>query len=274
MENLRRLTISLVVYRPNILMLSQTLLHLQKAICLLPGFYVELYIIDNSCDAHEVIKVQNCLQQFFSQSSRVRAELIISPKNQGYGQGNNLAIEKINSEYHLVINPDVYVFEDALINAVHYMDLHSKVGLLTPAVFGVNGERHYLCKKHPTLLDMFLRGLAPHAIKRKFAKRMDAFEMQGRDYSQLMEDIEFPTGCFMFFRTSKLKAVKGFDPAFFMYFEDADIARRLAVLAKIVYHPAVKIIHHWARDTYNNRKSKWITTQSGFYYWRKWGGLF
>lgn len=52
------------------------------------------------------------------------------------------------------------------------------------------------------------------------------------------------SGCFMLFRTEPLKALKGFDPRYFLYFEDYDLSLRTAKLARIAYVPAVRVIHH------------------------------
>ena len=48
----------------------------------------------------------------------------------------------------------------------------------------------------------------------------------------------------MFFRSSVLKYIKGFDENFFLYFEDMDISYRTHKVSKIIYDPDVKIIHY------------------------------
>jgi GT2 family glycosyltransferase len=41
-----------------------------------------------------------------------------------------------------------------------------------------------------------------------------------------------------------LDAVEGFDPRYFLYFEDFDLSLRLSKVAPIAYVPAVRIVHH------------------------------
>jgi hypothetical protein len=48
----------------------------------------------------------------------------------------------------------------------------------------------------------------------------------------------------MVMRTAALRRVRGFDPAFFMYFEDYDLSVRLASEGTVAYEPAVRIVHH------------------------------
>jgi len=161
-----------------------------------------------------------------------------------------------------------------LFNAVNYMESNYDIGLLIPAVFGQNGERHYLCKKNPTIFDSFLHSFAPGFLKNVFHKRMEAFEMRHLDYSQIMIDVPFPTGCFMLFRTAVLKQLNGFDDRYFMYFEDADIGRRLLKFSHSVYVPNVKIFHVWARESHKNIKLMLVAIYSAWLYWYTWGGLF
>ena len=78
----------------------------------------------------------------------------------------------------------------------------------------------------------------------------------------------------MFFRTSPLQTIGGFDPNFFLHYEDADIGRRMLRVARVVYVPQVRVVHQWARDTHRSLKAKIITVKSGLLYWRKWGGVF
>jgi len=97
--------------------------------------------------------------------------------------------------------------------------------------------------------------------------------MRDCDYDKSIYPVEYPTGSFMFFRTEVLKKIGGFDPAIFLHYEDADIGRRMLALARVVYVPLVRVQHFWARDTHKSWRAKWITMKSGWYYWRKWGGL-
>ena len=52
------------------------------------------------------------------------------------------------------------------------------------------------------------------------------------------------SGCFMFFRKKVLDRLGGFSPRYFLYFEDFDLSLRTALVADVVYVPAVRILHH------------------------------
>ena len=52
------------------------------------------------------------------------------------------------------------------------------------------------------------------------------------------------SGCFMLFRSDVLQQLAGFDPQFFLYFEDTDLSFRASSITHVAYVPSVKIIHH------------------------------
>ncbi|MGC1175163.1 NAD-dependent epimerase/dehydratase family protein [Polaromonas sp.] len=267
---------SLVLYKPDLPTIERTLLALEEAGRLARQQYslqFSLVLVDNSGDdaLHHSLTVW--LEGFRSSVPSWALQLERSPGNVGYGRGNNYAIFKAESVYHLVINPDLFVEPDALLEALRFMEDHGDVGLLSPAVYGEDGERHYLCKRNPTLLIMFLRSFSPRWLQSKLRSLIDEFEMRDCDYEKLIYPVEYPTGCFMFFRTAPLQAIGGFDSDFFLHYEDADVGRRMLGVARVVYVPTVRVVHQWARDTHRSLRSKLVTVRSGWLYWRKWGGV-
>lgn len=273
-----KLSASIVLYKPDWIVLSRTITHLQAALRYAASeFDLEMTVsfVDNSMDDSWAAEIEQRLNEIAQTApENLVLKYVRSPSNSGYGHGNNLAIEQAISNYHLVINPDLFVEQDSVLQALRYMQSNTDCGLLVPAVFGEDGERHYLCKRNPTLFVMFLRSFAPAWMQKLFQSKLDSFEMKDRDYDAVMTGVEFPSGCFMFFRTSLLRQLGGFDTRFFMYFEDADIGRRMGEIAQVVYVPMVKVVHKWARGTHRNWHLRLITIRSALIYWKKWGGIF
>ena len=271
------LSASLVLYKPDLPTLERTLMALQEAGRVARESYtlhLALTLVDNSCDQLLHERLLGWLDARRTDMADWTVQLIRSPGNVGYGRGNNLVIEGVQSDYHLVVNPDLFVAHDALQEALRFLEDNPEVGLLTPAVFGDDGERHYLCKRHPTLFIMFLRSFSPNWLQTWFKHTLAEFEMRDCDYAKPIFGVEYPTGCCMFFRTSVLQRINGFDPDYFLHYEDADIGRRALQVAHVSYVPAVRVVHQWARDTHRSWASRLVTIRSGLTYWRKWGGAF
>ena len=235
---------------------------------------LECTIVDNSDDAQEHERISLWIVNFQTAMPDWTLHLVRAPGNIGYGAGNNIVIALAQSDYHIVINPDLFVESDTLSESIRFMVANTNVGLLTPAVFGEDGIRHYLCKRHPTLLVMFLRSFSPAWIQSMFDSVLREFEMRNCSYDKPIRPVEYPTGCFMFFRTSSLQEIGGFDPRFFMHYEDADIGRRMLDIADVAYIPSVRVVHQWTRDTHRSFWAKLVTVRSGWQYWNKWGGTF
>ena len=129
-------------------------------------------------------------------------------------------------------------------NAITFMNEHPDCGLVTPTVLSGAGERQFLCKRYPSILVLGLRGFAPDWLKAHFTAPLAHYEMRDRIADELVWDPPIVSGCFMFFRTAVLRELGGFDPRYFLYFEDFDISLRAAKLARIAYLPTVRITHH------------------------------
>jgi GT2 family glycosyltransferase len=102
----------------------------------------------------------------------------------------------------------------------------------------------YLCKRYPSLWVLFLRGFAPARLRRRFAPALDHYEMRDVIGDRFVPGVPLASGCFMLARTPLLTRVGGFDPRFFMYFEDYDLSLRVGRESQVAYVPRARIVHH------------------------------
>ena len=191
--------------------------------------------------------------------------VIRSGKNVGFGAGHNIIINQVESKYHAVINPDIVLTQNAVKKMADYMDENPDIGLLSPRICFPDGRDQILGKRNPHLKYLVasrLRGDEPSKLLKEYA-------MLDCDLSKPTE-IENATGCFMFIRTDVLKSIGGFDDGFFMYFEDADLARRINEISKCVYYPDAVVNHVWGRDSKRNFKLMLVHINSMLRYFRKW----
>lgn len=171
-------------------------------------------------------------------------ELIAGHGNVGYGRANNLALGRARSQFHLVMNPDVELEPDTIAEALAAMAEHPEVGLVAPAVYGDDGAMQYLCKRYPSLWVLFLRGFAPAPMRRRYARALEQYEMRDVIGERFVPSVPLASGCFMLARTALLERVGGFDPRYFMYFEDYDLSLRVGREAQVAYVPRARIVHH------------------------------
>lgn len=216
----------------------------------------KLYIVDNgSTDG-----TPEYIEKNFPQVTVIR-----SGKNVGFGAGHNIVINSVESRYHAIINPDIVLNENAIKKMADYMEENPDIGLLSPRICFPDGRDQILGKRNPRLKYLVasrLRGDEPSKLLREYA-------MLDSDLSKPIQ-IENATGCFMFLRTEILKNIGGFDDGYFMYFEDADLARRINEISKCVYYPYAIVNHVWGRDSKRNFKLMCVHIDSMLRYFRKW----
>lgn len=237
------LSVSLVVYRPNPALLARTLDSLAVACAAARAKYPDVTVILCLVDNGGLPDVSARLAMLADQG--ISSSVVSGHGNVGYGCGHNLVIERAASRYHLVLNPDIDLDENALVVALDFFARHSEVGLLSPRIGDDEGRQQYLCRRYPTLLDLFVRGFLPARVRRFFARRLARYEMRDvindRD---IVWDPPIVSGCFMLYRTNVLKQLGGFDPRYFLYFEDYDLSLRTHQIARIAYVPAMRVLHH------------------------------
>lgn len=236
------LSTSIVVYRPDLDLLDRTLKTLSAALqCLNTRMSAKapLYIVDNGTAADRIALPDT------ARSGPFDTVLIEGHGNVGYGRGHNLAIEQSTSDFHLILNPDIELDRDALAHAVKFMLDEPATGLISPMICDEAGRQQFLCRRFPTVLDLFVRGFLPARLRAPFKERLAHYEMRDTiDGKNVVWDPPIVSGCFMLFRTDVLKKLGGFDPRYFLYFEDYDLSLRTHEVARVAYVPSVHVLHH------------------------------
>lgn len=239
------LSCSIVIFKPDLDLLEQTLSRLALAIAHSRCIGIQcarVFVIDNEHGAKRNSE-KLYFAQFGSKMGGVNIELVSGQGNIGYGRGHNLGITQSDSDYHLVLNPDVLLAEDALVQAIEFMESNLECGLLAAKVLDGRGTVQYLCKRYPTVTDLVLRGFMPAFVRRAFQKRLYRYEMRDVIGDRVVWDVPIVSGCFMLFRRSVLEKLKGFSPEYFLYFEDFDISLRAGQITRTAYVPSVQIVH-------------------------------
>lgn len=188
-------------------------------------------------------------------------------ENVGFGAAHNRAIALADSDYHVILNPDIVFDTDVLMKLAAYLDEHDDTALVTPMILNADGSPQAVPRVLPKRRYMFAGQLE------RFG---GVFRRWRDDYTRRKERFDAPTavtfctGCFMMVRTAVLKTVGGFDDRFFMYMEDADLSRRIAPHGKLMLIPDVTVIHRWEKASGKSMKFLKIHLRSMRLYFAKW----
>jgi len=271
------LTVSIVTYRPDHALLERCVARLAAAIAAardqeLLGT-VAVALIDNSGDRAIAKKVIELGNESF-QTVRVQLTYLHGHANIGYGAAHNLALHGTGTDWHLVLNPDIELAPDALVVALSWLAAHPEVGAVVPAVRGPDGAIEYLCKRHPAVFDLALRGFAPRFLRERFARRLARYEMRERidaASDEAVFDVPLMSGACMLVRRREIDATGGFDPSFFLYFEDYDWSVRLNAVTRSAYLPTMHAVHHGGRAARKGARHIGLFARSGVRFYRKHG---
>lgn len=268
---LRMITASIVTYNNNLLDLEGIL----RSLLISP--VQKVWIIDHS---DEFLRLESELQEymrrdedFIKHAGRGFHLEYMKRSNRGYGNGHNVALRKAmeeGSQYHLVVNPDVWFGADVIPTLWRLMEEDKGVALTMPKVLFLDGSVQRLAKLLPTPLDLFGRFFLPQWL---IAKRNNRFELRHSGYEYEM-NVPFLSGCFMFLRIDALRSEGLFDERFFMYMEDVDITRRLHAKYKTLFYPSVSIYHRFSRLSYHKWRLSLIHMSSVVKYFNKWGWIY
>ena len=141
-------------------------------------------------------------------------EVIESGRNIGYGAACNLGWASAITPYVLFLNPDAVLEPSALEILVDFMEAHPRAGIVAPSLLGRSGEPHRAGGLiTPKRIIRTRLGLAVEQRKR--------IEPGGAPFPT-----DWLSGAVQLVRTRLLRELGGFDPRFFMYFEETDLGSR------------------------------------------------
>lgn len=152
----------------------------------------------------------------------------------GFGANHNAAFAYCDSAYFCVCNPDIRLAADPFPSLLESLvDPHA--GASGPLVRSPDGGVEDSARKFPT---------AAMLLKKLFVEKRAPDYATDRGPLQ----VDWIAGMFMLFRSEAFRAVGGFDEAYFLYYEDVDLCRRLhAAVKSVVYNPKAEVVHHAQR---------------------------
>src|SRR5262245_1870917 len=127
---------TIVTYRPDVRLLERSLASLGTAIefARAEGQLSEarVFVVDNG-PGDDLGDLRLAASQI--PASIAQVEVLGGHGNLGYGRANNLVLERLDSDFHLVMNPDVELEPEALAAALGAMSRDAGLGLVAPAAF-------------------------------------------------------------------------------------------------------------------------------------------
>jgi len=167
-------------------------------------------------------------------------KLIVSPRNLGFGGGNNLGLVESRGENLLLINTDAFPQPGAIPALLRYLNDHPDTAVVGPRLLNADGSTQQSCFRFPTPLRSWMENLwISTAMKRH--PSIDDYRFWAHDAER---SVDFVIGACILVRRSAYKQVGGFDERFFMYAEESDWMYRMHQAGwEINFTPTAVVTH-------------------------------
>ncbi len=242
MDNkLSDLTIIIVTFRTNISILKDCLSSIDPS--------VKVLIVENSesfINSEEITKNFN------------NVNILCTGSNLGMGGGNNFGLEKVKTNFSLILNPDIICEKNFFQNIVQYLNDDFEYSII--------GSQY---------LDNSIWKPAGFFSNKK-----------NRDikFDKSLTKVDWVVGCSMLINLKKFGNKKIFDENFFLFFEEFDLCKRTLINRNLIYSSNKLIVKHlgfkgsFASDAkYEIQALKlksWHYMWSQFYFNKKYEGIF
>jgi len=242
MKNLNNLTVVIVTFKTP----EKVILDCLKSI----DPKVKIIIIENS---------NNFIHEKLILSNFHNVKIRCSGENLGYGNGNNFALKLIDTDYALILNPDVICEKNFFNNVVEVVEKAED--------FTIIGCQ-YLNDK------VFMP--AGYFEKRKNNQFKEDFKNNKID---ILHKVDWVTGCSMLINLKKFENKEIFDKKIFLYFEEVDLCKSISKKGENIFTSQKLKIHHLGfqssiedKDEQNinlDNLREWHWMWSSFYFYKK-----
>lgn len=251
--------------------------------------------------------IRNCIQSIYDKTVSIEYEIIVVDNNSqdgsqkmikdlfpdvilieldeniGFGRANNEGAKITRGQFLFFLNSDTLLLDNAicfLYNQMLYNDMLINSGVIGLELLDSGGRIGHSYGRLPNLTQDIIseiKGLLVDLYgRRKFLNRKlsstPAVSISEPEIV-VVREVGYVTGADMFLRKDIFQSVQGFDPFFFMYFEESDFQFRLNKLGfkhYIINFPSIK---HLEGASFDNKKTNNLRRicydNSHYYYYKK-----
>ena len=193
----------------------------------------EIWVVDNNSSDGTASIVENDFPN---------VKLISNKENVGFAAANNQIIEKTQTDYVLLLNPDTVSKTEELLNLLERIEQNAKIGAIGAQLFDVKGNIQIICEHFPYPGINFIQGLG---LYRLFSEEWRQEKILGEFFDHQTErEVEWFIGACMLVRREAINKAGPIPEDYFMFAE----AMHWCFLMRqhgfeIWFTPKAKILH-------------------------------
>ena len=225
------------------------------------GVTFEIIVVDNASIDDSIEKLKLEYPQVI---------LVESKANIGFGKANNLGVKYAIGKYLFLLNSDTIFKNNALFYFSSYIKYIKDIGCIGSFLFDQNGKHNISFGAFPnkkTILFQIVFNYFLLLFKLKSGNNINLSKI----VSEL--EVDYITGADLFITKALFEKMGGFDPDFFMYFEETDLQKRIEKLGlKRIIIDGPRIVHLEGASSdsrHFSAKKRIMFTNSMFIYFKK-----
>ena len=218
---------------------------------------------------YEIIIVNNSPEEIIEVREGVN---VIPNENRGFSQANNLAATQAKGEYLLFLNADTEIRNDFLEGAVKALD-EKNTGAKGMKMYNPDGTFQLSFWEENTFSNEKMNKRSEEKFRARDAEFIDQVE---KSYSDIKK-VDWVSGAAMLIKKDIFEKIGGFNEDYFLFYEDADLCKRLTDAGYVIYfYPESDIIHLKGENVNEefSGKTYFYAKQSQLLYYQKHNSLF
>ena len=205
------------------------------------GRRVEVHVVDNASPAGDArILAERHAERGWGDRVRLWPEV----SNHGFGRGNNVVIHALMDrpdapDYVFLLNPDAALENEALSILADRLDATPAAAAAGAGIALPSGRAVTAAFRFPSARSEFAQAMNFGPVTRLFRNRLVPLPPDQPD-----GPVDWVAGAAVMFRMSVLRELDGFDPDFFLYYEEVELMLRIRRAGhQILYVPAARVSH-------------------------------
>ena len=170
--------------------------------------------------------------------------------NSGFSFATNYAMERSNSKYILLLNPDTALTENSFLQMYEFLETNSGVGAVGPIFTNNQGNIGLTTHKFPNIKIHFIESLNIKPLIKRYSltKEQNILKSMEKPF-----EVDWISGGSFMVRRSIYDNIGGLDENFHLFGEDVDWCVRIKKSGwKIFCLPQIKIVHIGGVSTQKN----------------------